>query len=280
MRRNRIRPVSELAFQYTPNLEVLDLSQNQISSAVEDLSAPFSSLKQLKEFSLSSNKIMSLNQRAFAGLGRLEKLDLSDNNVTTIQSNAFVDLVSLQMLLMDSPTLLCDCQLQWFHNWLWSLRNSENGGKVLEKLKPVCFYPVWLRGRNLIEMGGKNLTCNDSPKPKIIEEPPKTVLALKGNTLNLTCTATTTSRKPMKFQWRRDNVEVNAMLYKTIVLHQPTEFDNSTVVSSVLELQNVNQHHVGNYQCIVSNDDYGSTYSMKHRITVGSEYFSSLSDLL
>lgn len=269
VRSNRLKSISEAAFRHVPHLEVLDLSHNQISSAIEDSSAPFSGLTHLQRFDLSANRIMSVNQRAFAGLQSLAVLDLTGNNVTTIQNNAFADLVALRELLLDSPTLLCDCQLQWLHGWLWALRGSEQA-VLLEKLAPVCHYPVWLRGRVLMELGVKNLTCNDSPKPKIIEEPPQTLLALKGKHLNLTCTATTTSRKELQFQWRRDNVEVDAALTKKTVLHRPTEFDNSTVVSSVLELQNVNQNHVGNYQCIVAND-YGSTYSMKHKITVGSE---------
>lgn len=273
MRSNRIKTISDSAFRYVPQLEVLDLSQNQISSAIEDLNGPFASLTQLSRLELSANKIMSINQKAFGGLRNLLVLDLNGNNVTTIQNNAFVDLVALKELHIDSPTILCDCQLQWFHNWLWALRGTEQEG-ILEKLKPVCHYPVWLRGRLLMELGAKNFTCNDSPKPKIIEEPPKTLLALKGRNLNLTCTATTTSRKELKFSWRRDNVELNPVLYKKTVLHSPTEFDNSTVVSSVLELQNVNQNHVGNYQCIVAND-FGATYSMKHKITVGSECFKT-----
>lgn len=269
MKSNLIRTIAEAAFRYVPNLEVLDLSHNGISSAIEDLNAPFSRLMQLKRLDLSANKIMSVNQKAFAGLRSVEILDLTGNNVTTIQADAFIDLVAVKELLIDSPTLLCDCQLQWFHSWLWGLRETDQAG-VLEKLKPVCHYPVWLRGKQLMELGAKNFTCNESPKPKIIEEPPKTLLALKGKDLNLTCTATTSSRKQMKFQWRRNNEVVSATRYKTTVLHSPTEIDNSTVISCVLEFKNVNQDHVGNYQCIVTND-FGSTYSMKHKITVGSE---------
>lgn len=266
---NRIKAIAEAAFRYVPNLQVLDLSHNEISSAIEDLNSPFARLADLKRLDLSANKIRSINQRAFVGLKSVEVLDLTGNNVTTIQNNAFTDLASLKELLFDSPTLLCDCQLQWLHDWLWELRATDRAS-VLEKLQPICYYPVWLRGRSLMELGAKNFTCNDSPKPKIIEEPPQTLLALKGTHLNLTCTATTTSPSHMKFQWRRDNAELRAELSKATVLHSPTEFDNSTVISSVLEFENVNQGHVGNYQCIVSND-YGSTYSMKHKITVGSE---------
>lgn len=269
LRNNQIKTISEAAFRYVVHLEVLDLSHNQISSAIEDLNGPFASLTQLQKLDLSTNKIMSINLKAFGGLRNLLELDLTKNNVTTIQSNAFGDLLAMKKLLIDSPTLLCDCQLQWWHGWLWALRGTPQE-VILETLTPICHYPVWLRGRLLMELGVKNFTCKDSPKPKIIEEPPKTLLALKGKNLNLTCTATTSSRKELKFSWRRDNVEVDRALYKKAVLHSPTEFDNSTVVSSVLELQNVNQNHVGNYQCIVAND-YGSTYSMKHKITVGSE---------
>lgn len=271
MRHNKIRTISEAAFRYVPNLEVLDMSQNQISSTIEDLNGPFVSLTQLRRLDLSANKIMSINQKAFLGLASVSELDLTGNNITTIQSNAFGDLLSLRELLIDSPTILCDCQLKWFHNWLLSLQENAEQGPILNKLKPVCNYPIWLRGRLVTELAERNFTCNDSPKPKIIEEPPKTLLALKGKNLNLTCTVTTTSRKELKFSWRRDNVEVNPALYKKTILHSPTEFDNSTVVSTVLELHDVNQNHVGNYQCIVAND-YGSTYSMKHKITVGSEW--------
>lgn len=248
------------------------MSRNEISWTIEDMVAPFSSLKQLRRFFLGANKIKSVNQNAFFGLESVELLDLSDNNLTTIQINAFKDMISLRELLITSKSLLCDCNLKWFHNWL------ERKSVILGK--PVCNYPVWLRGKYLLDLGVNNFTCNDSPKPKIIEEPPHKLLAIRGTNLTLTCTAiSTSSDSEMKFVWKRDNVELDRSLFMTSYLHNRSLDDNSTVSSSSLVLSNVNHNHVGEYQCIVTNN-YGSTYSIKNNITVGSKIIDSLVDFL
>lgn len=51
---------------------------------------------------------------------------------------------------------------------------------------------------------------------------------------------------------------------------------NSTIVTSVLHLNNVNQNDAGRYQCIVSNK-FGTTYSHRFKVSVACKLVHSIS---
>merc|ERR1719410_1945246 len=66
----------DASFNFYPELELVDLSSNELVS-IPDKS--FSSQRRLRELRIEANKVSSLTPRTFSGLGRLEVLSLGHN---------------------------------------------------------------------------------------------------------------------------------------------------------------------------------------------------------
>ncbi|KAL0113573.1 hypothetical protein PUN28_012616 [Cardiocondyla obscurior] len=252
---NQIAYVSDGAFNFTTNLRILELNSNKISYMVEDISGAFSPLGQLWKLGLAHNKIKSINQNAFIGLSRVVELDLIGNNVTSIQENAFISMSSLSKLKMNTGALVCDCGLQWLSMWLREHPYSE--------AELHCGYPHWLQGMSLAQLHHANFTCDEYPKPRIIEEP-LSQMSTKGKDVKLVCRATSTADTPLHFTWKHDNVELNDANLQT---NLNTSESGITEATSTLYLINVTYANAGKYQCMVTNT-YGTTYSSKARLSV------------
>lgn len=238
-----------------------DLSQNYISYTIEDMKGPFRAMTKLTRLDLSSNKIKSINRNAFIGLPNLKSLDLTQNNITSIQSETFARLPSAIEIQLNSTHLLCDCNLLWFHDWLTT--------GVHTQINAFCDYPSSIRGIHIGALGPNSFTCNETPKPRIIDEPPATLLAIKERNFTLTCSATSTSLTAMTFKWKHEMAELTGANIRNESSIQPNT--NNILASSWLTLTNVGNEHVGRYQCVVSNS-FGTTYSQKVKLTVACKY--------
>ncbi|XP_032681212.1 leucine-rich repeats and immunoglobulin-like domains protein 3 [Odontomachus brunneus] len=252
---NQIAYISDGAFNYTTNLRILELNSNKVSYMVEDINGAFSSLSQLWKLSLAYNKVKSINQNAFTGLISLAELNLIGNNVTTIQENAFLPMPNLNKLKMNTRALVCDCGLQWLSMWL--REHHYSGAEV------YCGYPHWLQGMSLTLLHHANFTCDEYPKPRIIEEPVSQI-SIKGDNVTLVCRATSTAVAPLHFTWKHDNVELDSAILHT---NSGSSASGVTETSSVLQLINVTHANQGKYQCMVTNN-YGTTYSAKATLSV------------
>ncbi|XP_011162349.2 leucine-rich repeats and immunoglobulin-like domains protein 3 isoform X2 [Solenopsis invicta] len=252
---NQIAYVSDGAFNFTTNLRILELNSNKISYMVEDISGAFSPLGQLWKLGLAHNRIKSINQNAFTGLSRVVEVDLVGNNVTSIQENAFLSMSSLSKLKMNTGALVCDCGLQWLSMWLREHPYSE--------AELHCGYPHWLQGMSLTQLHHANFTCDEYPKPRIIEEP-VAQMSIKGDNVRLVCRATSTANAPLHFTWKHDNVELDDANLQT---NLNSSESGVTEATSVLYLTNVTHADAGKYQCMVTNT-YGTTYSAKARLSV------------
>lgn len=226
------------------------------------MNAPFSMLRKLDRLILAANKIKSINKNAFVGLQSLTYLNMSENNITSIELDAFTKLAMLNQLVLSTNNLLCDCNLLWFYNWLQIHPNFYDFVNV------SCAYPATLHGTSLRSLDPANFTCNETPTPRIIEEP-ESMLAIIGKNITLTCVATSSSSSEMIFKWKHDNFELKSdQIYTKSVKQMLT---NNTISTSELTLFNVSHEHVGKYQCIAANS-YGTTYSQKIKITVACKY--------
>lgn len=174
---------------------------------------------------------------------------------------------------MNSSSMLCDCNLKWFLEWL-SIKNLE--------VQASCAYPQWLHGRSLANISMVNLTCgkylinyfskciiniisDELPKPRLIEEPDVEIMALKGENITLNCKAVSSSSSNMSVLWKKDNME---LLNSNVVVRSHVDQDGRSVETvSELKLLSVEHSHAGKYQCVVSNS-YGTTYSQKSTISV------------
>lgn len=262
---NQIGIITEGAFNCTTNLDVLDLNANRVSYVVEDMNGPFNALHKLTRLYLGDNRIKSVNRNAFLGLTQLNHLNLSANNITSIQTDAFARLTHLQTFSLNTSSLLCDCNLLQFHGWLRSI------GRGLVDVHVSCSYPAAIRGRPLQSLNNATFTCNETPKPRIIEEPPAQLLAIRERNATLTCSATSSAANaPMQLKWKRDMVELTAAGVLVERESSVLPNTNSTLATARLRLINVDDTHAGRYQCVVSNA-YGTTYSQKVRVTVACE---------
>lgn len=94
--------IDRYAFTETGNIEILDLSSNQI----QNFNCKLLPNNKLKEVYLNNNQLSSFSKKNFDGLDVLEILNLSNNKLFTLESSAFSALKSLSYLdLSHNPDL-------------------------------------------------------------------------------------------------------------------------------------------------------------------------------
>ncbi|XP_023798027.1 leucine-rich repeats and immunoglobulin-like domains protein 2 isoform X3 [Cyanistes caeruleus] len=254
---NHINHIADGVFRGLTNLQTLDLRNNEISWAIEDANEAFMGLSRLNKLILQGNQIKTITKKAFSGLEGLEYLDLSNNAIMSIQENAFAQ-AQLKELVLNTSSLLCDCQLKWLPQWL-----SES--HLLQAVSVSCAHPEWLAGQSLLSVDPDDFVCDNFPKPQIRVHP-ETTVALRGTNVSLMCAAVSSSDSPMATAWRKDS----EVLYDAEVENFARYQQQSGEVleyTTVLHLFNVNFTDEGKYQCIVTNH-FGSNYSNKAKLTV------------
>ncbi|XP_074706531.1 leucine-rich repeats and immunoglobulin-like domains protein 2 isoform X2 [Strix aluco] len=234
-----------------------DLRNNEISWAIEDANEAFVGLSRLDRLILQGNQIKSITKKAFSGLEGLEHLDLSNNAVMSIQENAFAQ-AHLKELVLNTSSLLCDCQLRWLPQWLTDSR-------LQQAVNVSCAHPEWLAGQSLLSVDPGDFVCDNFPKPQIRVHP-ETTIALRGMNVTLTCTAVSSSDSPMSTAWRKDSEVLYDAEVENFARYQQ-QSGEVVEYTTVLHLFNVNFTDEGKYQCIVTNH-FGSNYSSKAKLTV------------
>jgi len=102
---NAISNINKNVFSKLPNLEVLDLSYNNIGEAVSsgkndpDIHREaFRQLKSVKKMLLNNNQIKRISPMQFKGLKNLELLNLDHNQIETIPEDAFKNMENLKFV--------------------------------------------------------------------------------------------------------------------------------------------------------------------------------------
>lgn len=255
---SRIFPNKKNHFSY--------LNHNKLHWTIEDANGVFSGPTNLQKFLIASNNIKSINKNAFLGLKNLVHLDLNDNNVTSIQKNAFAEMSSLKVFVMNTSSLLCDCNIHWFYDWLNTMDET-----IKSASRVVCGHPEWLRNQSLLEVPPNNFTCDDLVKPRLVEQPAVEIMALKDENISLTCKGASKSPDPMVFQWKKDNKDLISGANSNISVVVVNEGKLLESIST-LSIYKAQQFNAGKYQCVVSNR-FGTTYSNRSTISVLSMYF-------
>ncbi|KAH0618940.1 hypothetical protein JD844_018510, partial [Phrynosoma platyrhinos] len=253
---NKISHVADGVFKGLSNLQTLDLRNNEISWAIEDSNEAFVGLERLNKLILQGNQIKSITKRAFFGLQALEYLDLNNNAVMSIQENAFPQ--PLKELVLNTSSLLCDCQLKWLLQWLTQ-------SHLQDTVNVICAHPERLSGQSILNVNPEDFVCDDFPKPQIRAHP-ETTIALRGTNVSLTCMAVSSSDLPMSTTWRKDSEILYDADIENFVRYQQ-EDGEVLEYTTVLHVFNVNFTDEGKYQCIISNH-FGSNYSNKAKLTV------------
>uniref|UniRef100_A0A4W5QUW9 Leucine rich repeats and immunoglobulin like domains 2 n=1 Tax=Hucho hucho TaxID=62062 RepID=A0A4W5QUW9_9TELE len=251
---NSVSHLGEGVFSSLANLRSLDIRDNEISWAIEDSIGVFVGMKKLNTLILQQNKIKSITKKAFEGLEELEHLDLSKNGIMSIHPDSLSHM-KLKVFVLNTSSLLCDCQLQWLGPWL-----TDN--HFLQSVSVMCAHPASLLGRNVVSVSLEELVCDDFPKPRITEHP-ETATALRGTNVTLSCLASSSSDSPMTTAWRKDG----EVLYDAEVQNYARYQEGELVYTTMLHLLNVNFTDEGRYQCVVSNH-FGANYSNRAKLTV------------
>ncbi|XP_058250056.1 carboxypeptidase N subunit 2 [Hemibagrus wyckioides] len=172
---NSLLQLSSSAFTNLHNLIYLDLSQNLLSSLPAEL---FQNLSSLERLDLSGNRLQELSSTVFRGLFQISVIDLQKNNLTSLEADVFTDQGNMSRLILagnqlenlpfgifetlDFECLLqlrsnpwrCDCNLVYFHEWLYYLSNT-----VQDLSQVYCTEPQPLRGMSLTTVNKEQLVC-------------------------------------------------------------------------------------------------------------------------
>ncbi|CAB1450189.1 unnamed protein product [Pleuronectes platessa] len=251
---NSISHLGEGVFSGLSSLRTLDIRNNEISWAIEDSIGVFNGMKKLNTLILQRNKIKSITRKAFEGLEELEHLDLSKNGIMSIHPEALSHM-KLKVFVLNTSSLLCDCHMQWLGPWL-------TDSLFQQSVSAVCAHPASLLGRSVLTISPEEFVCDDFPKPHITTHP-KSLVALRGNNVTLSCVATSSSDLPMTTAWRKDG----ELLYDAEVQNYARFQEGELIYTTMLHVLNVNFTDEGRYQCVVSNH-FGSNYSSRAKLTV------------
>nr|XP_057938540.1 slit homolog 1 protein-like [Doryrhamphus excisus] len=99
------------------NLQLVDLSNNKITSLADD---SFANMSQLTTLILSYNSLRCIPPLALGGLPSLRLLSLHGNDISELQNGIFNDVASLSHLAIGANPLYCDCRLLWLSDWVKS----------------------------------------------------------------------------------------------------------------------------------------------------------------
>uniref|UniRef100_A0AAQ5Z5B7 Ig-like domain-containing protein n=1 Tax=Amphiprion ocellaris TaxID=80972 RepID=A0AAQ5Z5B7_AMPOC len=283
---NSIARINPDGWKFCQKLRELNLSYNNLTRLDEGSLAVLGDLHTLR---LGHNSISHINEGALANCASLPVLlslltppplplpflspsslhlstpfmfgngrTLFGNKIKSVAKKAFSGLETLEHLLIQSNSFLCDCQLHWLPEWL--VTHGLQAG-----VNATCAHPESLKGTSIFEAPSNSFVCDDLPKPQITVQPEPTVTVL-GSDVRLTCTAASSSSSPMTFAWRKDQ-ELLRQAEMENYAHVRAHHQGVMEYTTILHLRHVTFAHEGRYQCIITNH-FGSTYSSKARIIV------------
>ncbi|XP_078285629.1 uncharacterized protein LOC144610643 [Rhinoraja longicauda] len=105
---NSIRFIADYMFQPTPEIELIDISNNKLFAIQRDLFRTKHGLRFLKVLDLSNNNILVLGPGAFTQLSSLHFLNVSDNYLSLIGKGAFDHLDSVIYLDLRATSISLD----------------------------------------------------------------------------------------------------------------------------------------------------------------------------
>ncbi|CAI2350827.1 unnamed protein product [Caenorhabditis sp. 36 PRJEB53466] len=264
---NSIDSLHKFALVGMDNLHKLDLSSNTLAVCVEDGAVLYNtSMPFLRSLRFTNNQLRVIPKKAFERFPALEELDLTDNPIATIHPEAFEPL-ELKKLVMNSSSILCDCQIAWLASWIYRLKLDKSS--IVAK----CSYPLPLADLDVVAIDTANLTCfDDSPRAKIVRQPDE-VKALLGERARFTCNVY--GESPLSIEWRvmeNGQPRVLAQDSATFISVNSTAVVNGTtdgreLAAAELVLDNVAMTDNSEYQCVARNR-FGSDFSSHVKLHV------------
>ncbi|XP_061685781.1 slit homolog 1 protein-like isoform X1 [Syngnathoides biaculeatus] len=139
------------------NLQLIDLSNNKISSLSDD---SFANMSQLTTLILSYNSLRCIPLLALRGLRSLRLLSLHGNDISELQHGIFNDVTSLSHLAIGSNPLYCDCRLLWLSEWLKSGYKEPGIAR--------CGGPPAMEGKLLLTAPPERFLCRGTVEASVV----------------------------------------------------------------------------------------------------------------
>lgn len=139
---------------YFPNLTVLDLSHNALTSLPNDV---FGLMPSLVELDLSNNVLRSISPESLGGLTRLRLVNLEGNRLEVLQPEVIQNLTNLSRLALEGNPWACTCALNWLRE---AALSQPSVPEYLRNESIVCHSPVELHSRSLVTIPEADLECS------------------------------------------------------------------------------------------------------------------------
>ncbi|XP_031697548.1 toll-like receptor 13, partial [Anarrhichthys ocellatus] len=140
-------------FTYTPQLQTLDISANDLMDLSPELFYPIQGLLSL---SISRTSLQSLDFLIEANLTKLEFLQARRNQYSVVSEKVIKSLPALVYLDLQSNSFTCDCDNAWFKSWTVIDKQTQ----VYDAYNFVCNYPSNLKGMKLLDLDVQSCTVD------------------------------------------------------------------------------------------------------------------------
>ncbi|XP_061569559.1 toll-like receptor 22 [Cololabis saira] len=140
-------------FKYTPKLERLDISANELELPNPQLFSPIPNLKSLY---ISRTTFQSLDFLKYANLTALEFLQARKNQYSVITEDVMRALPALTFLDFQGNSFTCDCDNAWFLNWV----ETDKQTQVYDGYNFECNYPEDFKGQKLLSFDPKSCSVD------------------------------------------------------------------------------------------------------------------------
>lgn len=130
---------------YTPRLDSLDISANDLKDISPALFAPIGNLTKLR---VTSILLPSLDFLTEANLTKLEFLQARKNGFSVISEDIIKSVPSLLYLDLKYNSFTCDCDNSWFVNWV----ETNNQTQVSDTYSFDCYFPKHRKGTKLLDL--------------------------------------------------------------------------------------------------------------------------------
>lgn len=144
-RNMQLLSLHEDTFKYTPQLQILDISSNDLVDLSPDLFSPIRSLKSLY---ISRTSLRSLDFLIHANLTELEFLQARKNEYSIISEDVIKSLPALIYVDLQGNSFTCDCDNVLFLQWA----ENDTQTQVFDAYNFTCNYPRPLKGVKLLDL--------------------------------------------------------------------------------------------------------------------------------
>ncbi|XP_048417587.1 protein artichoke-like isoform X3 [Stegostoma tigrinum] len=156
---NQIRFIADYMFQPTPEIELIDISNNHLYAVQRDLFRTKHGLPFLKVLDLSNNNILVLGPGAFSQLSSLHFLNISDNYLSLIGTGAFDRLSSIIYLYISHTLKCCLCKYPHLDKLILTRNVEINCKNIFCTISLMQCYTKEVKKQNILK-----------DKERIIEE--------------------------------------------------------------------------------------------------------------